>query len=78
MSKGRLLVASAAAVSTAAALLFGGLTARGTAPSARPKAAPQTEQLAAGFAAGNTQALVASRSFGASRTARCRTPSDLT
>ncbi len=59
MRKRRLLVASAAAVSTAAALLFGGLTAHGTAPSARSKAAPQTDQLAAGFAAGNTQALVA-------------------
>jgi tetratricopeptide (TPR) repeat protein len=58
MTKRRLLVASAAAVSTAAALLFGGLTARGTAPAARLKAAPQTDQLAAGFAAGNTQALV--------------------
>ena len=59
MSKRRLLVATAAAVSTAAALLGGGLTARGTAPAVRPKAAPQTDQLAAGFAAGNTQALVA-------------------
>ena len=59
MNKRRLLVASAAAVSTAAALLFGGLTAHGTAPAVRSKAAPQTDQLAAGFAAGNTQALVA-------------------
>jgi len=53
----RLLVAGAAAAITAAALLLGGLTARGT-TTAQPKADAQSEQLAAGFAAGNTQALV--------------------
>ncbi|HST17247.1 MAG TPA: hypothetical protein VLK36_06235 [Gaiellaceae bacterium] len=53
----RLLVAGAAAAITAAALLLGGLTARGT-TTAQPKADAQSAQLAAGFAAGNTQALV--------------------
>ena len=59
MTKRRLLVATAAAVSTAAALLFGGFQTHGTASGGQSKAAPQTDQLAAGFAAGNTQALVA-------------------
>jgi len=54
----RLLVAGAAAAITAAALLLGGLTAHGTTKVAQPKAAAQTAQLAAGFAAGDTQALV--------------------
>lgn len=53
----RLLVAGAAAVITAAALTLGGLTDRGTSSPA-PKASAQAEELAAGFAAGNTQALV--------------------
>jgi tetratricopeptide (TPR) repeat protein len=53
----RLLVAGAAAAITAAALLLGGLTAHGT-TTAQPKADAQSAQLAAGFAAGNTQSLV--------------------
>jgi tetratricopeptide (TPR) repeat protein len=53
----RLLAAGGAAAVTAAALLLGGLTARGSAP-VRPKAEQQSAQLAAGFAAGDTQALV--------------------
>jgi len=53
----RLLVAGAAAAISAAALLLGGLTARGT-TTAQPKAESQSAQLAAGFAAGNTQSLV--------------------
>jgi tetratricopeptide (TPR) repeat protein len=57
MTHSRLIAAGAAAALTAAALLLGGLTARGSAP-AEPKATSQTAQLAAGFAAGDTQALV--------------------
>jgi len=57
MTHSRLIAAGAAAAVTAAALLLGGLTARGSAP-AQPKATSQTAQLAAGFAAGDTQALV--------------------
>ena len=54
----RLIAAGAAAAVTAAALLLGGFTARGSAPAPRPKAEAQAAQLAAGFAAGDTQALV--------------------
>jgi tetratricopeptide (TPR) repeat protein len=54
----RLLVAGAAAAITAAALLLGGLTARGTSTAAPSKSAAQTDRLAAGFAPGDTQALV--------------------
>jgi len=54
----RLIAAGAAAAVTAAALLLGGLTARGSAPAPRPKADQQTTKLAAGFAAGDTQSLV--------------------
>ncbi len=53
----RLLVAGAAAAITAAALFLGGLTEHGSSTPA-PKASAQSETLAAGFAAGNTQALV--------------------
>ena len=58
MRRTRLIAAGAAAAITAAALLLGGLTARGSAPAPRPKADGQAAQLAAGFAAGDTQALV--------------------
>jgi tetratricopeptide (TPR) repeat protein len=55
--KARLLVAGAGAAVVATALLLGGGFAHGT-RAAQPKAAAQGAQLAAGFAAGNTQALV--------------------
>jgi tetratricopeptide (TPR) repeat protein len=53
----RLLVAGAAVVLTTAALLLGGLRATSAAPAASGRNA-QAGQLAAGFAAGNTTALV--------------------
>ena len=63
MSRTRLLVAGAAAAVTAAALLLGGALAGGT-PPAQPRAGAQSAQLAAGFAAGNTQTLVAQLQYG--------------
>jgi tetratricopeptide (TPR) repeat protein len=58
VTRTRLLVAGAAVVLTAAALLLGGLRATGDAPASAGRQA-QTGQLAAGFAAGDTTALVA-------------------
>ncbi len=58
MRRRRLLIAgAAAAVATAALLLGGALSAAGTSGDS-PRTSAQSDQLAAGFAAGNTQALV--------------------
>jgi tetratricopeptide (TPR) repeat protein len=59
MKYSRLGVAGAAAVIAAAALLLGGLGVRGTTNAAPAKASAESAQLAAGFAAGDTAALVA-------------------
>jgi tetratricopeptide (TPR) repeat protein len=57
MTRTRLLVAGAVAATAATALLFGGLSATGTSRGLSPGHGA-SGQLAAGFAAGNTQALV--------------------
>jgi tetratricopeptide (TPR) repeat protein len=57
VSRTRLLVAGAAVALTAAALLFGGLRASGSSPAPAPRASA-APTLAAGFAAGDTAALV--------------------
>lgn len=58
MTTRRLLVAGAAVAITAAALLFGGIAARSSAP-AIPAASPAAGKLIAGFAAGDTASFVA-------------------